>query len=158
MIFVTVGTNEAPFDRLLHAIERLGGDEEIVVQLGHGGVRPANAECVEFLEYDVLAATMRRARRVVTHAGVGTVLTALSVGVQPIVVPRRRRFAEAVDDHQVAFASRLGDVGLVTLVDDDDLRGLGPALALDQRVVTVEVRAEPALVEELRRFVADAPT
>lgn len=152
MILVTVGTNEAPFDRLLSAVERIATDEEILVQCGPAGIRPANAECVDFLPYDELVSALRRARQVVTHAGVGTVLTALSVGLRPIVVPRLRRYGEAVDDHQLPFARRLQEIGLITVVEET--ADLGDALTRDHRVATVEVRAEPALVEELRAFVA----
>jgi UDP-N-acetylglucosamine transferase subunit ALG13 len=118
VIFVTVGTNEARFDRLLHAVDALAVDEEIVVQCGASPVRPANAHCMEFLHFDDLVEHVRRARVVVAHAGVGTVLVALANGHRSIVVPRRQHYGEAVDDHQVDFARRLHDVGLVHLVED----------------------------------------
>ena len=118
MIFVTVGTNEARFDRLLHAVDALVLDEEIVVQCGASPVRPSNAHCVEFLSFDDMVEHMRRARIVVAHAGVGTVLVARANGHRAIVVPRLQRYGEAVDNHQVDFARRLHGVGLVHLVED----------------------------------------
>ena len=45
-------------------------------------------------------------------------MTSLAVGRRPVVVPRLKRFGEAVDDHQVALARRLHDEGLVTLAHD----------------------------------------
>ena len=104
MIFVTVGTNEARFDRLLQAFQPSPPDEELLVQHGPSGVRPPGATCVDYLPYDELVATVRRARVVVTHAGVGSIMTALANGKRPIVVPRLRRFDEAVDDHQLQLA------------------------------------------------------
>ncbi len=118
MIFVTVGTNEAPFDRLLEALDALPPDMSLFVQCGASLLRPSRAQCVEFLPYDEVLEAMRTADVVVTHAGVGSVLTALSAGKRPVVVPRLRRFGEAVDDHQVAFARKLERTGLVSVVED----------------------------------------
>jgi UDP-N-acetylglucosamine transferase subunit ALG13 len=118
MIFVTVGTNETPFDRLVRAVDNLELDEELVVQHGSSTVRPEGARCVDFLPFEELVEHVRRARLVVSHAGVGSVLVALSSGRRPIVVPRLRRFGEAVDDHQAAFAKRLHAAGMVQLVKD----------------------------------------
>ena len=105
MILVTVGTSGEPFDRLLESVAPLTAGEEVVVQHGASAVRPPGAECVAFLEYSELLDRMRRARAVVTHAGVGSIMAALSVGKRPFVVPRRRALGEAVDDHQVELAA-----------------------------------------------------
>lgn len=152
MIFATVGTNEARFDRLLVALGALRLDEPLVVQCGHSSVRPANANCVEFLDFEEMAAHVRAARAVVTHAGVGSVLLCLAEGVRPIVVPRRRSHGEAVDDHQLEFGRHLDASGLVTLVEDPErLQG---ALA---RTRSLESPPEGGhrLALELRDFLAD---
>jgi UDP-N-acetylglucosamine transferase subunit ALG13 len=127
VIFVTVGTLHFPFDRLLGALDDLPGDEELVVQCRAPHVLPARARVVVDLPYDELAALMREARVVVSHAGVGSILTALENGKRPVVVPRLVRYGEAVDDHQLAFARRLAESGRVTLVED--LSGLAGAVA-----------------------------
>jgi UDP-N-acetylglucosamine transferase subunit ALG13 len=127
MIFVTVGTNEAPFDRLLHALDRFPGDEELIVQHGASHVRPRGATCIEQLPFEELTEHVRRARVVVTHAGVGSVLVALTNGKRPLIVPRRAEHGEAVDDHQFVFARRFAAAGLVSLVEDE--RDLPAAVA-----------------------------
>jgi UDP-N-acetylglucosamine transferase subunit ALG13 len=58
---------------------------------------------------------------VICHAGVGTILRLLELGVSPIVVPRLQRRNEHVDDHQLQVASRLAQLGLVTLIDAEAL-------------------------------------
>ena len=118
MILVTVGTLHFPFERLLRAVDALPGDEELIVQSRAFGTRPARARCVEDLPYEELVAEIRRARVVVCHAGVGSILTALANGRRPIVVPRLGRYGEAVDDHQLEFGRRLAEAELVTLVED----------------------------------------
>src|SRR5215831_2863263 len=126
MIFVTVGSSSIQFDRLLAAVDELEYDEQLIVQHGASSIRPRGAECVDFLGYDEFVELIGDARAVVTHAGVGSIITAFRSGKQPIVVPRRREFGEAVDNHQVLFAERAESLGLVTVVDD--LSSLAKAL------------------------------
>jgi UDP-N-acetylglucosamine transferase subunit ALG13 len=116
-VLVTVGTNEAPFDRLVDAASTLTG-ESVVVQHGPSRIRPRGARCIDYLPFEEFEALVSSARVVVTHGGVGSVATALSFGRRPVVVPRLRRSGEAVDDHQVAFARRLEREGLVTVLED----------------------------------------
>jgi UDP-N-acetylglucosamine transferase subunit ALG13 len=151
MIFVTVGTNEAPFDRLLLALAEVGADEDLVVQHGPSAVQPPRASCFASLSYEELADLVRRARVVVSHAGVGSVLTALANGKRPIVVPRLRRFGEAVDDHQLLFARRLEQTELVTLVED--LSQLSEALRSSSDAVSIKLEADRRLIDELRAYV-----
>jgi UDP-N-acetylglucosamine--N-acetylmuramyl-(pentapeptide) pyrophosphoryl-undecaprenol N-acetylglucosamine transferase len=143
MIFVSVGTNEARFDRLLRAVAGLGAGEELVVQHGPSPVRPTGATCVDFLSFEQMTEHLARARVAVLHAGVGSVLAALAAGTRPVVVPRLQRHGEAVDDHQVGFGRRLHEEGLVVLVED-------PAQLPEV------VAAHEGLVEELRELVAAA--
>jgi UDP-N-acetylglucosamine transferase subunit ALG13 len=147
MIFVTIGTSE-PFDRLLHGLEEWAG-EELVVQGGASTVRPSNSTWIDFVPFDELTHYMQRARVVVMHAGVGSVLAALGAGKRPIVVPRVRRFGEAVDDHQLVFARRLSTAGLVTLVEDPAAL---PAAIEAARPEAVSLRQATGLADDLRAF------
>jgi UDP-N-acetylglucosamine transferase subunit ALG13 len=152
MIFVTVGTNEAPFDRLLAALGEIDTTETIVVQHGSSTVRPNRTTCLDFLPYDDLIDYVRKARVVVTHAGVGSVLMSAANGIRPIVVPRRRHYNEAVDDHQLPFARRLHTAGVVTLVEDPS--DLPAALALAEGAQREPLPAVGCLVEDLRAYLA----
>jgi UDP-N-acetylglucosamine transferase subunit ALG13 len=90
---------------------------------------------------------------VVTHAGVGTILTALQLGTRPVVVPRLHAFAEAVDDHQVALARRLDSAGLVTLVEELD--HLADAVA-SPGTPNGHTGASGSLVSELHDYLAQS--
>jgi UDP-N-acetylglucosamine transferase subunit ALG13 len=118
MIFVTVGTSTFPFDRLLRGVDELGMRDDLVVQYGASELVPHASVARQFMSYADVLDHMRRAHAVIAHGGAGSILTALHAGKHPIVVPRRCRFSEAVDDHQLDLASRLASTGLVTLVDD----------------------------------------
>ncbi|HEY1316408.1 MAG TPA: glycosyltransferase [Gaiella sp.] len=138
MIVVSVGTNEARFDRLLEWVSGLGGEERMLVQHGPSEIRPAGASCVPYLSFDELADLVRQSRVFVTHAGVGSIMMSLSVGRRPVVAPRLERFREAVDDHQVGLGRRLEQAHLVTLVESADT--LAAALAQADHAAEMAVR------------------
>ena len=117
MIFVSVGTHETPFDRLLQAVSDIDVDEELVVQHGLSAIRCAGSVEFDYLPFDRVLDYVREARAIVTHAGVGSVMLALANGKRPIVMARRHRFGEAVDDHQVELADRLAKAGLVSVIE-----------------------------------------
>lgn len=151
MILVTVGTNEARFDRLLSAVAELRVDEELLVQHGHSfPIEHPWAKSVDFLPFEAMAAAIARARVVITHAGVGSVMVSLANGKRPVVVPRRKLYAEAVDDHQLQLGRRFAQAGLVTLVEHPgDL-----AQALVGTHAAGELAADPtSLAADLRVFV-----
>jgi UDP-N-acetylglucosamine transferase subunit ALG13 len=129
MILVSVGTNEQPFDRLVAAAGVLAGSERVIIQHGASKLRPALAECREFMPFEEIEELVTASRAVVCHAGVGSVGVALRLGRRPIVMARRHRLGEAVDDHQVPFARRLARAGLVQVVED--VPGLVRALQRD---------------------------
>ena len=150
MIFVSVGTNEARFDRLLRAVADLELDEELVVQHGHSArIEQPGAELVDFLSFEQMVATIRRARVVVTHAGVGSVMVSLANGKCPVVVPRLKSFGEAVDDHQLQLGRRFAAAGLVTLVEAPD--GLAAAVSGEQQPAAV-VPSASSLAADLTSF------
>lgn len=154
MILVTVGTNEARFDRLLEALAGLPDGKELFVQHGPSPIRPAGATCTEYLAFEELAERVREADAVVTHAGVGSILTALLNGARPIVVPRLQRYGEAVDDHQLDFGRRAADACLVTLVED--VAELPAAVARLQASPPQPPRPDERLITDLRSFLAGA--
>ena len=118
MILVTVGTHEQQFDRLVEAAAALGGDEHMVVQYGTSKITDGPGEWVDFMSFDELAEQARRARVVVSHAGVGSIVLARRYGHRPIIMPRRPHLGEHVDEHQMQLTRRLAQAGIVTVVED----------------------------------------
>lgn len=154
MIVVTVGASQFPFDRLLHAVDALELDEELVVQHGASAARPRAARCKAFMPRDELAGHIRNARAVVSHGGIGSVLTALAEGKRPLVIPRLARYGETVDDHQVESTRRLATAGLVTPVyDPADLAGALEATASTEAVAGGN---GGGLAGDLRAFIESA--
>jgi UDP-N-acetylglucosamine transferase subunit ALG13 len=154
VILVTCGSSHLPFDRLVAAAGKLAGGERLVVQHGPSPVRAAGARNVDFLPMDELTELVRQARVVVTHAGVGSILLALTNGTRPCVVPRRAHLGEAVDDHQLECAQRFARAGLVTLIGDTT--DLGAAVATADTGIAARSGGELQLVSELRTYVREA--
>jgi UDP-N-acetylglucosamine transferase subunit ALG13 len=153
MIFVSVGTHEAPFDRMLQAVFELDLDEDLVVQYGPSTLRTTRASTqVDYLPFDAVVANIRRARAVVMHAGVGSVMISLANGKRPIVMARRREFDEHVDDHQVELARRMESNGLATAVAGAS--ELERALE-DAGHAPAGMRGVPWLGEDLGRYLAE---
>ena len=117
MIFVTIGTHHDPFPRLIERLAALDG-EELVVQYGHNPAPAHAAKAVDFMTFAELEKHVQQADTVVTHAGVGSILTCLRNGRTPVVVPRQCNLGEHVDDHQVELTRALADQGKVIPVWD----------------------------------------
>ncbi len=127
MVFVTVGTHEDPFDRLVAEIDRLvasGEIDEAYVQTGYSKVAPTHCRHDKMIGFDAMQAAMRAARVVVTHGGPASIMQALALGKVPVVVPRQSRHGEHVDDHQCRFARRIADRVIVVM----EMPELGPAI------------------------------
>ena len=156
MIFITVGTNETPFDRLVEAAAALPGDEPLFVQHGSSQVAHGRGEWRAFLSFEEMEAAMREARVVVTHAGVGSILLALKCGRHPLVMPRRGARGEAVDDHQLVLARRLAESGAVTVVESaEELHAaVATAGAPVRKVTPLRPSAAAGLAQELQAYLA----
>lgn len=117
----TIGTSE-PFDRLVAVADAVAeaSGEHVLVQAGRSKCSLVRAEMVSFVPSEDLRALVANAHRVVTHAGAGSLLLALGEGKRPVVVPRLRRFGEAIDDHQVDFGRRMAEIGLAHFVEDPE--------------------------------------
>lgn len=147
MIFVTVGTHQDPFDRLLGSLAQLDG-EELVVQYGSGAPPPGVAEAEPFMPFDRMLDCFREAEKVITHAGVGSVLCATREGHTPLVVPRRHELGEHVDEHQAELTRALEGSGRVIGVWET--AELPTLLASAPPRTAAPERAEPALAAAVR--------
>jgi UDP-N-acetylglucosamine transferase subunit ALG13 len=148
LIFVTVGTHQEPFGRLLDGLSALGA-ERCVVQYGHGSPPPGAAHAVAFMPFDEIKRELETCERVVTHAGVGSILAARRAGHVPVVVPRLKRFNEHVDDHQAELTRALAASAKVIPVWD--VTKLSETIALAPRRRTAAAPAgAPRLAEALR--------
>jgi UDP-N-acetylglucosamine transferase subunit ALG13 len=152
MILVTVGASLFSFDRLMRAVETLDVDEPLVIQHGPAALARPDARSIPYVPLEDLAALVREARVVITHAGAGSILLALTNGKRPVVVPRLRAFGETVDDHQLDSARRFAKAGLVTVVED--MAQLQPAVGVSHPTSIELSTEEVPLVRDLKSYVS----
>ncbi|MBZ5964366.1 multidrug MFS transporter [Leuconostoc gelidum subsp. gasicomitatum] len=111
MIFVTVGTHEQPFNRLIKKIDELVEEkiisEPVFMQIGFSDYIPKNVKYSRFLSYAQMQESINDARIIITHGGPASFISVLAKGKKPIVVPRLSEFHEHVNDHQLIFAKEL---------------------------------------------------
>ena len=108
MIFVTVGTHEQSFERLIKLIDKMVEEKQItdkvIIQKGYTDYEPKNCESYKLIGYDEMQQYIQDARIVVTHGGPASFVAPLAIGKIPVVVPRKKEFDEHVNNHQVEFA------------------------------------------------------
>jgi UDP-N-acetylglucosamine transferase subunit ALG13 len=120
MIFLTVGSS-LPFNRLVMAMDDLvhpAALGDVFAQIGDTDYRPRNMRWVHALTKSDFDRTLADARFVVSHAGVGTIASAVSIGKPLVVMPRLKTLGEIVNNHQVSTAERFGAAGHVLVAHD----------------------------------------
>ncbi len=125
MIFVTVGTHEQPFNRLVECIDNLKKDglieEDVIIQTGYCTYVPKYCTWKQFFPFQEMTRLVDEAHIVITHGGPSSFIMPLQVGKTPIVVPRKKEFNEHVNDHQVAFSRSVAErMGTIYVVEDID--------------------------------------
>ncbi|MDD7389310.1 MAG: glycosyltransferase [Lachnospiraceae bacterium] len=131
MIFITVGTHEQPFNRLLEYIDELKGNgtivEEVIMQTGFSTYEPKYCKWKKLFSFAEMNEYVERARIVITHGGPSSFIMPLQVGKIPIVVPRQKKYNEHVNDHQIVFcrevARRQGNI-----IEVEEMKRLGEVI------------------------------
>jgi beta-1,4-N-acetylglucosaminyltransferase len=114
MIFLTVGT-QFPFDRLVRAVDDFFDayelDDEVFAQIGDSTYKPRHFEAVTSLDKETFDRRFRQASGIIGHAGMGTIMLAFDCGKPLLAMPRRKKYGEVVNDHQVALADEFEALG-----------------------------------------------
>jgi len=111
MIFVSVGTHKQQFDRLLKEVDDLVEKkmirEKVFAQIGYSSYKPKKYKYKKFLGLEEFDKNVKNCSIFITHAGEGNVGTALQYEKRMIVVPRRKKFSEHTNDHQLELAEAI---------------------------------------------------
>ena len=139
MIFVTVGTHEQPFNRLVKAVDDLKRDgvitEDVIIQTGFSTYEPKYCHWSKLILYKQMIENVKNARIVITHGGPASFIMPLQIGKTPIVVPRQHKFNEHINDHQVEFARNVSE-RMGTIIDVEDIFKLGTIIKNYDQIVT----------------------
>lgn len=128
MILVTLGTQDKSFVRLLKEVDNLISKkvikEEVVVQAGYTKYKSDNMKIFDYTSDKKLNDLIKEASYVITHGGVGSILSALKMDKKVIAVARRKDYKEHTNDHQEQVVHELSKEGYIieikTLEDLED--------------------------------------
>ena len=117
MILVLLGTQNNSFYRLLEEIERLiqGGiiQEEVMVQAGYTKYQSASMKILDFISNEELEGWQYKANLIITHGGVGSILSSITKGKKVIAIPRLHQYEEHVNDHQKEIVELFNQKGYI---------------------------------------------
>lgn len=154
MIFVTIGT-QLPFDRLIKIIDELAPqlNEEVIAQVYNCGFTPKNIKTVDFIAPDEFNALFDKASLIISHAGMGTILSALQKDKPIIVFPRIAALGEHRNEHQLATARKFKEMGSVNVAMNEE--ELTTMLLNGKQTVLQHIgdSASPSLIQSIEEFI-----
>ena len=124
MIFVALGTQKFQLNRLLQKIDYLVEKniitEPVFAQIGYSTYIPKNFEFTAFMEQKEFKEKIMKCDLLITHSGVGTILTGINLKKHILVYPRLEKYGEHVDDHQVEIGEAFEAMGIVVCCKESD--------------------------------------
>ncbi|ACB89604.1 ss-1,4-galactosyltransferase [Streptococcus pneumoniae] len=122
MIFVTVGTHEQQFNRLIKEVDRLKGEgfiqDDVFIQTGYSNYVPKFCKWEKVISYEKMNQLIKESDIIITHGGPATFMAVIAKGKNPIIVPRLKKFGEHVNDHQMQFVKITKEIYNLIVIDD----------------------------------------
>jgi len=136
---------------LIEKVDEIAGKikEEVIVQRGLTKYNPRNCTYFEFVTRDEFLGYIKKADIVITHGGVGTIINSLKYKKPAIVVPRRKKYNEHRNDHQMDIAKELESEGKVLACYD--VNNLEKKI---KKVKTLKIKSEKSQIRKiLKNFI-----
>lgn len=156
MIFVTIGTQE-PFDRLISAMDKIAEvtNNDVIAQVSASNYVVKHMKSFSFINPKEFNELFAKADLIVSHAGMGSIISALQLGKPIVVMPRKSGLGEHRNDHQMATAKKMESLGYIYVAYDE---GQLEDLIVNKRdglssLHTLGEWASPKLVSSIRDFI-----
>lgn len=122
MILVLLGTQNNSFYRLLEEIEKNIENktikEEVIVQAGYTKFESKNMKIFDLIPQDDLEKLEEKASLIITHGGVGSIISTIEKNKKVIAVPRLYKYQEHVNDHQKDIVKDFNEKGYIIGIED----------------------------------------
>lgn len=122
MIFVVLGTQDKPFERLVRAVDAAVAEgiiqDRVVIQAGKTKYESERLEIREIIPIDEFNQLIRDATAVICHAGYGILSTALEYGKKVICAARLAEYGEHQNNHQCDILDYYEKKGYVIALRD----------------------------------------
>ncbi len=117
MILVLLGTQNNDFTRLLKEVQKNIDNgmiqEEVIVQAGSTKFESKDMKMFSLIPTDELLKLQEQARIIITHGGVGSIISSIKMGKKVIAIPRLAKYGEHVNDHQIQIVESFASNGLI---------------------------------------------
>ena len=124
MIFVTLGTQDKSFKRLLQnideSIDKGVIKDKVIVQSGYTKYDSKNMQIFDLLDKDEFDKYIKNCDLLITHGGVGSILTGLKNDKKVIAAPRLSKYNEHMNNHQTQIVSRFSEMGYILAYNEED--------------------------------------
>jgi len=157
MIFASVGSL-LPFERLVRAVDTWAHDnpaEEVFIQIGDTAFEPQHAPFARIMPMTEYRDRLRDCDLLVAHVGMGSILQALQMRKQMLLMPRLKNRQEHTTDHQVDTAMRFANVKGIRIADDEAMLRREMSLMLRQPLEisdAISDHASPELLNNVKSF------
>ena len=127
MIVVLLGTQNNSFYRLLEEIEKNIKDgtikEEVIVQAGYTKFQSDKMRIIDLISKEQLEQFQDEADLIITHGGVGSIISSIEKGKKVIAVPRMHEYGEHVNNHQLEIVEDFNNKGYIIGIEKvEDLK------------------------------------
>ena len=129
LIFVTLGTQDKSFKRLLDIIEQNIRNgiikEKVVVQSGYTKYSSTNMQIFDYVSPDTFEKYIDKCSILITHGGVGSIMNGLKKNKLVIACPRLKKYNEHTNDHQMDIVKKFeNEKYILALYEDIELKDL----------------------------------
>jgi len=159
MIFLTVGSQLA-FDRLTKSVDEWASanpDVEVFGQIGESGYIPQHFKYATTLTPMEYQSMIDNSDIIISHVGMGTIITALDMGKPLLLLPRKAEYGEHRNNHQLATAKFVKQYKLLEIADDEcEVPNLLDRMIAQYKNVASQpeqLKVSPELVDEINNFI-----
>lgn len=159
MIFASVGS-VLPFDRLVRAVDVWAGensDVKVIMQIGHSQYVPKHTEYFQLIDHTQYRLLLESCDLFVAHVGIGSILQALELKKQMLLMPRLASNREHTTDHQLHTAKKFRHYDGIKIVDNElQLQKCIADLLLNPLVISdsFSTEASDALIQKVKNFLS----
>ena len=157
-----------PFDRLIKLMDEFvvanNLQRKIYAQIGKGKYRPKNFPYCDFLNPQDYQACVEKCSLVISHAGMGTIITAIELNKPIVILPKRASLDEQRNEHQLATAHHFHKSPLVIVAEQDHdlsaaiVRANSIAFTPESGILVKSHPCEASLIQFIQRFVIPPST
>ena len=151
MILVMLGTQDKSFERLLKMvsseIEKGNIKEKVIVQAGYTQYKSPNMEIFDLIDAKKLDQLIKESSLIITHGGVGSIISSLKQNKNVIACPRLKKYKEHTNDHQCQIVNEFANAGYILTLNEDDK--LSEVLEKSKKFVPKKLESNTKNMEKL---------